>query len=192
MGTNLLVPPSPKQTSANRKMEYFGKCFIMFKYTTVIIQTSKQSKLLSTLISSGLTCSSLTNKTRSGYTSQFQEVHLPANKCMAVPTLAFQPTDCSDWTYGSTSALAQCFLLVRPSVHPQMEYSHMPALVALKDLTTLHWSSGSLGSTALGTIPALSYILPHCQGGLTDSILRSSSWDTDSWYTAFALPTSHG
>lgn len=63
MGTNLLVPPSPKQTFANGKMEHFGKCFIVFKYATVIIQTSKQLKPLSSFISPGVTCCLLTSKT---------------------------------------------------------------------------------------------------------------------------------
>lgn len=186
MGTGLLVPRSPKQTFANRKVDYFGKCF-MFKYATVIIQTSKQLKLLSSLISPGPTCCLLANKIWSGHTSQFQELYLAANKCMAVPTIAFQPTDYSDWFCVSTSALAQCFLLVPPSVHPQMQYyllvenSHVPTLVAPMDLTGLLWGSGSLGSTALGAVPALSCTLPTCRGGLTDSILGGSSWDTDIW-----------
>lgn len=154
--TNLLVPPSPKQTFANRKMKHFGKCFVIFKYATVIIQTSKQLKPLNSFISTGVTCCLLTSKTWPEYTNQFQELYLAANKYTAVPALAFQRTDCSDWFHVSTSAFAQCFLLVPPSVHPQMqnyllvENSHVPTLVALMDLTSLQWGSGSLGATALG------------------------------------------
>lgn len=95
---------------------------------------------------------------------------------MAVPALAFQPADCSDWSY---AALAWwwgffCFVwFVPPFIPCKMQHyllvvnTHMFTVVALMDVTAEQAYTEALWAP----VPLVqSLLLLSCGGGLADSL----------------------